>query len=377
MDIKRDGNGSLLSVTVRRPSNFHAHFRRGAIMQAVGPEIMRHMKYVLAMPNNGPVTTLSEMAQYYIDLLEIAGREGFEQLSGIIMTLYHTEKTTPRVIELMARSPFDCGVKHYPPHPGATTGSGHGIPLDDARSHEMLCAMEQWGIPLLGHFESVVDKHGHPLPHEEREKHFVENVLWRLRDKYPDLYICFEHVSTKAAVEFVRADRSGKTVATVTPQHLSFTRADLERLSWRNHLKCMPIVKGEEDRDAVIRFVTLEDPRAIMGDDTAPHPRHTKEEKSFDECASGCWVPHALAFYVRVFEEAGELENLENFTSLNGPRWWRLKPPAENDLVTVRRDTEHDIPDPVLIDSFELVDTVVPLGWSANPDRLKLGYAIV
>lgn len=379
MDIKvgRAPDGTFLSAQFLRPSNFHAHFRLSAMMRAIAPHIMRHVKYVLAMPNNGPIVGIAEAQMYFAELMRIAAQNGFDHLSGILMTLYHTADTTSEVIEQIARSKIVRAVKHYPPHPGATTGSGHGIPLDDPRSDRMLRAMEDCGVPLLGHFESPVDADGNDLPHLRRERYMVDNVLWSFRDKYPRLRICFEHASTKAAIEFVKADTSGRTVLTATPQHLTFTDEDLMKFSWRNHLKCMPIVKPKEDRDAVIEFVTSGDPRVIMGDDTAAHPSRTKN-KPFDECASGCYLPHAIAFYTRVFEQAGALdERFVNFVSRNGPRWWNLPQPDDNDTVIVRREMSNDIPDPVEVDLPDGRDIVIPLGWTEEADRLQLGYAAV
>lgn len=375
IEVKRDVYGKFYAMRFLRPSNFHSHPRRGAMMRAVTPQIMRHLKYLLAMPNNGPIVTISQALEYHAELMQIAREQGFSRrLSAVLMTLYHTVETTPAVIEEIAKSQIVRAVKHYPPHPGATTGSGHGISLDDPRSDLMLRAMEETGVPLLGHFECVVDAWGRPIDHQDREKHMVDNYLWAFRDKYPKLRICFEHASTKESVAFVKADTSGRTVMTATPQHLIFVDHDLKKYSWRNHLKCMPIVKPEEDRNAIVEFVTSGDERAIAGDDGAPHASKTKE-LPFDECASGCWLPHAIAFYTSVFEQRGALDQrFVKFMSLNGPLWWRLPPPDIEDQIYVRTELVNDIPHPVTVHLPEGDDVVIPLGWTTEPDRLRLGY---
>lgn len=336
-------------------------------MRAVAPEIMRHMRYVLAMPNNGPVRTVEEALAYYAELLPFAEQTG--RKIDLIMTVYHTDLTTPAMIEQIAASSVVRAVKHYPPHKGATTGSGYGIPLED--SHAMLRAMEETGVPLLGHFETVYDASGRELPSHQREAHMVDTVLWRLRDKYPNLRICFEHASTQEAVEFVEADTSGRTVMTVTPQHSLFTKADFEEHG--TDLKCMPIVKTPEDRAAIVDFITSGDRRAIAGDDTAPHLSKTKRT-AFEDAANGCWLPHAIGLYATAFNRAGALDHrFERFMSLNGPEWWGLPAPDERDVITLVR-TSSRIPEPTRVPEED--DVVVPLGWKGTPDQMRVEFTV-
>ena len=379
LDIKRHQLGYIQSVCMPRPSNFHAHFRRDALMRAVSESIMRHVLYVLAMPNNGAlkdtvVRTVTEAIEYHEDLMYIAEKAGFHWLK-ILMTLYHTADITPEVIEEIARSAVVYAVKDYPSHKGATTGSGYGIPLED--HPDMLHAMEETGVPLLGHFEDVYDKHGKMLPHNMREQHCVRNRLWRLRDKHPDLRICCEHATTREMVEFVKADKSGKTVMTVTPMPLLFTDKDFAK-SWGNLLKCMPITKGEPHQRAVLDFATSGDFRCIAGNDDAPHPSKTKLV-AFDECSFGCSLPHSVPLYAKAFNQAGALDHrFINFMCLNGPNWWGLPLPSLDDTVTIRHDTAHDIPDPIDIveEDGSISDIVLPLGFSLEPDRLQVGLAM-
>lgn len=367
-------NDEILYFTIPRPSDFHVHFREEQLMRAVARDIMRHMRYLLAMPNNGPIKTIEQAVACHEKLMAIARKEVRHKVR-ILMTLYRTDEVTPAVIERLARSTIVRGVKHYPPHPGATTGSGLGIPLEEGDATYR--AMEDTGVPLLGHFEEVVDKYNRVLPPAEREAYCFREKVRRLRDKYPRLRICSEHASTKEAVDFVKEDTSGRRVMTNTPQHLLFMAKDFTRRpSWAKHLKCMPIVKKPEDVEAVLDFATSGDPRVWAGSDTAPHPSQDKT-KPFDECASGCWVPHAVALYALAFERAGALDDrFARFMSINGPTWWELPLPEQNDTIRISRETKYDIPNPAqIMDESDktVVDIVIPLGWSDQYDRLHIG----
>lgn len=358
--------GSVQEIRMSRPSDFHAHFRRGPIMRAVAPEILRHVRYALAMPNNGPICTIEEAHAYHDELAHLA--RGLDHHVKILMTLYHTAHITPTVIQQIARSPEIYAIKHYPPHKGATTGSGHGISLEDTNP-DVFEAMIEHNIPLLGHFESVYDKNGRELRPEDREAYFVEHHLYPFRDRFPDLRICFEHASTKEAVEFIKEDTSGHRVMTITPQH-SFLNNNYFERSWGNHLKCMPIVKSPEHQEAIIAFMTSGDRRVIAGSDTAPHLSRMKN-KPFDECASGCWLPHAIAIYASVFIRAGCMGlPFLRFMSLNGPDWWGL--PRPEDHITIVAERRRDIPAPTPVPEDH--DIIIPLGWTDRGDPLKIGY---
>ena len=369
--VEHNAQGEVTYIRTLRHSNFHAHLRRGEMMRAVAKHIMRGVKYLLVMPNTGPIRTIEQAIEYYQELMNIALAENLYNLE-LIMTLYHTVDITPAVIEEIARSGTVRAMKHYPPEPGLTTGSGHGIPLSE--SDETLSAMEDCGVPLLGHFEAAVDKNGQKLSPQERERYYIREYLPRVREKHPRLRICVEHATTVEAVEFVKADTSGLTVLTATPQGMLFVEGDFERLSWRNHLKCAPILKTPDDRDCLLDFVTSGDFRAIAGDDTAPHPA-TQKAKSFDECPNGCFSPHSFSLYAFAFLKEKRLDHrFVNFTALNGPLWWKLPLPEAHELVTIRRELVHDIPDPVPVP--EMNDFVIPLGWTTEPDKLKIELAM-
>ena len=359
------------SIQILRVSKFHEHFRRDALMRAVAKHIFAHVKYVLAMPNNGPIETIDEALAYHNELAQIA-RQTTERHIGIIMTLYHSRKITPQVIEYLARSNIVRAVKHYPPVKNITTGSQEGGATIE-ESGPMFERMQENGVPFLVHCEDAVDTQGRPLDPTQGEAHMIRHRMWRLRDKFPRLRICIEHASTVDAIQFVKADTSGNTVMTVTPHHPAFTNEDFVRFG--NDLKCKPIVQTRENRDAIRTFMTSGDRRVIAGDDTAPHIRSTKA-MPFKKAANGCWLPHSLALYAKTFDEAGALdERFERFMSINGPTWWHLPLPRADDTVTFYRTDTDDFPEPVLVP--ELDDVVVPLGWSEHEaSRLKIGWAI-
>lgn len=363
MKIVSGKGGKVSIITIRRPSNFHAHFRDGDLMQVVAKHIMRNYRYVLAMPNNGPILTVEQMIEYH-DQLKIIAKKIPRKL-GLVMTLYLSGKTTPAMIEQMAGLDFSSAVKYYPPEPGATTGAGHGVPLD--LCDDVLRAMEVNGIPLLGHFESTHDKDGLELPREKREGYMVDNYLWGFRDKYPNLKISFEHASTASAVKWVAADTSGNTFMTVTPQHAFCTGEDFPTLGV--DLDCQPIPKTRADREAVCAFITCGDARVGAGNDDAPHLHKKKVEG-----AKGCWTPHAIEIFATVFDGRNALDRrFEAFMSLNAPRWWNLPLPGDDDTITIERGLSR-IPAPVKVASEN--DFIVPLGWAESGDLLELEFKI-
>lgn len=373
LQIRRKPDGAIINFTMPRPSNFHRHFRWDQMVEAVAPELMYFFMYVLGMPNNGPgeggvIRTIEEATRVYHKLMDIRAKHGITTLVGILMTLYHTKDINASVVERVARSHIVRGIKNYPGH-GGTTNSGHGVPFDEDDETAHACVVND--VRRLYHAEDLVDLNGNPLPHALREGHCITHRMWKHRDKHPGL-ICVEHASTREAIDFVKADTSGRTVMTVTPQHLLFTAEDFDKYSWRNHLRCMPYVKTEDDRQALLEFVTSGDPRCIAGDDSAPHPLKAKD-KPFEEAACGCWLPHSVALYAIAFMQKDALDDrFVKFMCYNGPDWWGLPRPAAGNTLTVWA-TDKDIPDPTPLP--ELNDVVIPLGWTEEPDRLRIGYA--
>ena len=361
--IEKDGINFPTACTFARFSNFHAHVRTGNLRKAIAVQTMRPWKYLLVMPNTGPIDTLEKMVQYREELIEI--REVAGLTTEFIMTMYLTAGLTPRVVEDMAKLNFPCAVKYYPPVRGATTGSGFGIPLTSAT--ETLRAMELCNIRLLGHFESVYSKEGAEIPHEFREGYFMEHEFLPLREQYPGLKITIEHVTTARGVHRVMEDTSGSTTCTITPQAMLLVREDLDRLTWGVHGKCMPIAKTATDREAVLKLALSGDPRAYLGDDTAPHPAKTKQVV-FEKAQNGCYLPHSPALYASIFLNHKRLDALEAFASFNGPRAWNLPLPKPDEQIMFVANTGSNrrIPQPTPIPDGD--DVVIPYGWSESND---------
>ena len=324
------------------------------------------------MPNTGPIRTRDDVHHYYDNLVEIRDRLGLT--TEIVMTLYFTKLLTPRIIEALAKLPFRCEIKYYPPEQGATTGSGFGMPLSEGDN--VLWAMRDCKIPLLGHFESVNDRSGNPLPHGDREGYFLTQEYPRVRERHPELLISIEHGSTIEAVERVIEDTSGRTVITITPHHLLFNMPELLTKSWQNHGRCMPYLKGPEHQARLVEFAFSGDIRAIAGSDIAPHPSK-KKLGAFEDAACGCWLPHAEGLYILAAHRAGVLnDDFVHFMCYNGADWRGLpRPTVEETITVVGCESPGDIPEPVVIPGAD--DVVIPLGWSTEADRLQIGHTLL
>lgn len=369
--VSYDQDGNISKLTMLRPSNFHAHLRSGNMMQAVAYDTMCWVKHLLVMPNTGPIDTVEKVRSYHENLQALADEKNLDV--NLVMTVYLTDKLTPKVIDELMGLPFRVAVKYYPPHQGATTGSGLGIPL--LKATETLKHMANVGMKLLGHFESVVDGYGREIPMSQRERHFMVEEFPGLRHRHPDLLINIEHGSTAEAVERVQEDPSGRTTIGFTPHHLLISIDELLKRSWSNHGRCMPIPKTPEDVLVCRAFATSGDFRAHLGDDTAPHPASAKENMPFESAACGCWLPHSLALYALAFKMERALdERFVRFAALNGPAAWDLPPPDPSEQVRLVYETEKDIPEPAPIPGT--ADVVVPLGWTREDDRLKIGHAL-
>ncbi|MEO6536053.1 MAG: hypothetical protein ABIT47_00010 [Candidatus Paceibacterota bacterium] len=369
MDIVFDEKG-LVSITYRRHSNFHAHLRRGPLMEAIAPHIMRGLKYLLVMPNTGPIRTIEEAVAYYYELMEIAQKCGYEQLEPI-MTLYRTEYITPDTVERIAKSSIVRAVKHYPHETNLTTGSGHGTSL--LESSYQLDALQECGVPLLVHCETGRDSRGQKLHPRRGEAYMINETMRRVRDRHPKLRICIEHASTTSAIRFVKGDTSGNTVMTITPHHPNFNENDFGKLG--AELKCKPIVQTRGNQEATLQFMISGDSRVIAGDDTAAHLSGTKRV-SFEQAANGCFLAEQSApFYAHAFLKAGAMDHrFERFMSLNGPRWWGLPEPDMDDTVTIVRSS-NDMPPPIEVPKAN--DVVIPLGWKPRKkDGIHVGLAM-
>ena len=317
-------NTLTLTFTLTRPDDWHVHLRDGDALKAVVGETARQFQRAIVMPNlKPPVTTVADAQAYRARILAALPPDTeFNPL----MTLYLTDRTQASEIENAKRSGFVHGVKYYPA--GATTNSDSGVTAI-GHVYPVLEAMQRVGVPLLIHGE-VTDSH---VDMFDRERVFVDTLLAEVVRDFPELKIVVEHVSTKEAAEFVR-DASANVAATITPQHLLYSRNALFVGGIRPHYYCLPILKREAHREALVAAATSGSPKFFLGTDSAPHTRASKENSC--GCA-GCYsAPAAIELYAEAFESAGALDRLEAFASFNGPDFYGL---ARNvDRVTLKRE---------------------------------------
>ncbi|HEX6660695.1 MAG TPA: dihydroorotase [Sphingomicrobium sp.] len=318
------------TLTIRRPDDWHVHLRDAEMLQRVAPYTARQFARAIVMPNLVPPITTVEAATAYRDRIVAAAGPGFTPL----MTCYLTDDTDPDEI---ARG-FEQGVwiaaKLYPAN--ATTNSASGV-TDIKHIYPALERMQRIGMILCIHGEATdpaVDVF-------DREKVFVERVLWRLLGDFPALRVVLEHITTHEAAEFVMTG-GPNIAATVTPQHMIINRNALFAGGLRPHAYCLPVAKREEHRRAIRKYATSTSPKFFLGTDSAPHTREAKE--SACGCAGIFNAPFALETYVTVFEEEGALDNFEAFASLNGPRFYDL--PINDETITLERE-EIQVPEEV------------------------------
>ena len=338
------------TITIRRPDDWHLHFRDGATMRAVVPHTARQFARAIVMPNLSPPVTTTAMAAAYRERIMAAVPEGVDFTP--LMTAYLTDDTDP---DDLARG-FESGVltaaKLYPA--GATTNSASGV-TDVRRIDRVLERMAQIGMPLCVHGEVTSAE----IDIFDREAVFIERVLQPLTERLPELRVIFEHITTRQAVDFV--DSSGDHVAaTITPQHLHINRNAILVGGIRPHMYCLPVAKREEHRLALRKAATSGSAKYFLGTDSAPHHRHAKESDC--GCAGIFNAPYALESYLAVFDEENALDRFEGFASLNGPRFYRL--PVNDGTITLERG-ETPVPGEVdgggeLVVPFHAGET---LGW--------------
>jgi dihydroorotase len=311
------------TLTIGRPDDWHLHLRDGAELASVLAYTARVFARAVVMPNLKPPVATVDAAAAYRDRIRAALPAGsdFQPL----LTLYLTDSTAPAEIDRAAESGFVVGVKLYPA--GATTHSDAGV-TSLARCAATIERMEARDVVLQVHGEAV----GDDLDPFDREAVFIERELAPLVARHPRLRVVLEHVTTRAGVEFVRA-AGGRIAATLTPQHLLYNRGAMFRGGLRPHLYCLPVLKRERDREALVEAATSDDPRFFLGTDSAPHARGAKE--SACGCAGVFSAPAALELYARAFEEAGRLDRLEAFASLRGADFYGL--PRNRGTVTLER----------------------------------------
>ncbi|HLL11333.1 MAG TPA: dihydroorotase [Rubrivivax sp.] len=313
---------AVQSLTITRPDDWHLHLRDGAALQAVLPASARQFARAIVMPNLRPPVTSTAQALAYRERIVAALPAGaqFEPL----MTLYLTDNLA---LDEIARAK-EAGVvalKLYPA--GATTNSDAGV-TDMRKVHAVLEAMQQHGLLLLVHGE-VTDP---AVDVFDREAVFIDRVLQPLRRDFPGLKIVLEHITTAQAADYVAA-ADALLGATITAHHLLFNRNALFTGGLRPHYYCLPVLKKEVHRQALLRAATSGNPRFFLGTDSAPHAAALKEQSV---CGAGCYTaPAALEMYAEAFEEAGRLDRLEAFASFNGADFYGL--PRNVGSVTLQR----------------------------------------
>jgi dihydroorotase len=301
------------TLTLRRPDDWHLHLRDGAALAAVLPFTARQFSRAIVMPNLRPPVTTAAAALAYRQRIVAALPEG----SGFqpLMTLYLTDNTPPDEIR-RARDAGVVALKLYPA--GATTNSDAGV-TDLRHTRGTLEAMQREGLLLLVHGE-VTDPE---VDIFDREAVFIDRVMQPLRRDFPELKVVFEHITTLEAASYV-ADSNAFTAATLTAHHLLYNRNALFLGGLRPHYYCLPVLKAERHRLALLRAATSGSPKFFLGTDSAPHASAMKEQSV---CGAGCFTaPAALELYAEAFEAAGALGRLEAFASLNGPAFYGLPP---------------------------------------------------
>ncbi len=302
----------MKKITFVQPDDWHLHLRSGAVLKAVLPHTARRFGRAIIMPNlQPPVTTVQQAERYRQEILAaLPEKSSFKPL----MVLYLTDSTTEDEIKKATASPHVYACKLYPA--GVTTHSARGVSRLPA-IYPVLESMQQYDIPLLIHGEVSDDK----IDIFDRERKFIDTHLTDIIKHFPQLRIVLEHVTTREAVQFVEA-ADAHLAATLTPQHLMFNRNALLAGGIRPHYYCLPVIKRETHREALVQAATSGNPKFFLGTDSAPHLQSMKE--SACGCA-GCFSSHAaLEFYVELFEQANALDKLEAFASFNGADFYRL-----------------------------------------------------
>lgn len=317
----------MTSITITRPDDWHLHLRDGEQLRAVLPHTAKQFARAIIMPNLKPPVVTTEMALAYrariLAALPVALQNHFEPL----MTLYLTDNTPPSEIIRAKESGVIHGVKLYPA--GATTNSDAGV-TDIAKCHNTLAAMERNNLPLLVHGE-VTDA---DVDVFDREKVFIDRILIPLIRHFPGLRIVFEHVTTRDAVQFV-TEASERIAATITAHHLLLNRNAIFQGGIRPHHYCLPVLKREMHRQALLEAATSGNSKFFLGTDSAPHAQMSKENAC--GCA-GIFTAHAaIEFYAAAFEQAGALNKLAAFASFHGADFYQL--PRNTSSITLKKES--------------------------------------
>ena len=344
----------MQTLTLTQPDDWHLHLRDGAALAAVLPDTARQFARAIVMPNLKPPVTTTELARMYREriLAALPNKSRFDPL----MTLYLTDNTAVQEIERAKASGFVHGVKLYPA--GATTHSDAGV-TQLSRCHAVFEAMQRLRVPLLVHGE-VTDPQVDVF---DRERAFIDTQLAPLMVRFPDLRVVLEHITTHDAVKFI-LDSGPNIAATITAHHLLYNRNAMFAGGMRPHYYCLPVLKRETHREALIEAATSGNPKFFLGTDSAPHAKSAKE--SACGCA-GMYTAHtALELYAEAFEKARALDKLEAFASFYGADFYGL--PRNTAKITLEKTTWTVPPELPLGDGV-----LVPLragekvGWKIKP----------
>lgn len=317
-----------MELTLTRPDDFHLHLRDGDAMLFILPHTAHVFGRALVMPNLAhPVTTVQQAIDYRHRILEALSKaprqcSGFEPL----MTIYLTNDTSPTTIAMASATECILAAKLYPAH--ATTNAAHGV-TDIEQLSPVFETMAERGLVLSIHGELLADAHGE-VDVFDREKRFLEETLFWIVDSYPELKVVLEHITTKEAVRFVEETRTG-VAATITAHHLLENRNAIFRGGIQPHHYCLPVLKREADREALLLAATSGNPKFFLGTDSAPHAKSRKE--SACGCAGCFTAPVALPLYAQAFHSIGALDRLEGFASFFGADFYGL--PRNTDTVTL------------------------------------------
>ncbi len=316
---------TLSEFTITRPDDWHLHLRDGDALKTVLPHTAAQFSRAIVMPNLKPPVTTTELAGAYRQRILAALPEGmsFQPL----MTLYLTDNTPPDEIRRAKDSGFVHAVKLYPA--GATTNSDAGV-TDLRKCYKTLEVMQEVGMPFLVHGEVTSPE----IDLFDREAVFIDTVMKPLRADMPELKVVFEHITTSDAAAYV-AEASGPIAATITAHHLLYNRNEIFKGGIRPHYYCLPVLKRETHRQALVKAATSGNPRFFLGTDSAPHAKGVKEHAC--GCA-GCYTAlHAMELYAQAFDQVGALDKLEGFASFFGPDFYQL--PRNAGSMTLKRES--------------------------------------
>jgi dihydroorotase len=314
----------MTRIQLTRPDDWHLHLRDDVLMQAILPDTVRQFARAIIMPNLRPPVTTTALAQEY--RLRILAALPAGMSFDPLMTLYLTDNTSAEEIRRAKQSGLVHAVKLYPA--GATTNSDAGV-TDLRKTYSALEEMQRCGLPLLVHGE-VTDG---SIDVFDREAIFIDRVLQPLLYDLPNLRVVFEHITTRDAAQFV-SDSPDNIAATITAHHLLYSRNAMLVGGIRPHLYCLPILKRESHREALLKAATGGNKKFFLGTDSAPHAQQTKEAAC--GCA-GCYTAHAaIEFYAEAFEQVGALDKLEGFASFYGADFYGL--PRNTQIITLQKE---------------------------------------